>query len=538
MSLKTIIVLYKEKESKITLNLEEITSYSLLKQKILSFYNELNTSFTYHLMAINTSSPYTLLDEENFNQIINEKIEGDELKLFLNKINPEEANNKDNSDYNKIMEENDDDFIIDNEKEDKNDSNKKENKDKNIIDNDINNNNIDIDKQLKINENFNIINEEINIDNINNDQDLFNQTDEMMKKIDKLIGDENDYQLLKHSKSLDNRKENDNKINLDNKASGIKINEKENEVIAPFPFSHKNQNLNINNINNMNNDNENENIDNFNQNSLNSKFLNQETFKSSICLICNSQLSDIKYICCICDNCILCDNCEKDHYHPCFKLKTNFLSTKLDIYKFISSFYSFKTNSKNFFTKLFTKEHEIKIFPLSDKKVTLRPNKNFIFPIKIKSYTNNSVNSSNFEIIPKNNKMIKILNKYPKFNLGPDSKYVLKLKCKTKRNLGKEKIEFYLFSDSLILKNKEGLNFSIDFEINEDWDEEQLNINFEYNEYAILYSKEHKQMALDILKSYGNKILNKDFIKNVFDILVKNNWDKNVAINKIKDLKK
>ena len=150
MSLKTIIVLYKEKESKITLNLEEITSYSLLKQKILSFYNELNTSFTYHLMAINTSNPYTLLDEENFNQIINEKIEGDELKLFLNKINPEEANNKDDCDYNKIMEENDDDFIIDNEEKYKNDTNKEENKDKNIIDNDINNN-INIDKKLKIN---------------------------------------------------------------------------------------------------------------------------------------------------------------------------------------------------------------------------------------------------------------------------------------------------------------------------------------------------------------------------------------------------
>ena len=144
MSFKTIIVLYKETEYKISLNLEEITSYALLKQKILSFYNELNTPFTYHLMAINTSNPYTLLDEENFNQIINEKIEGDELKLFLNKINPEEINNKDD-------DEKDEDFIIDNGEENKNDLNK----DGNIISNDINNN-IDIDKQLKINENFNI----------------------------------------------------------------------------------------------------------------------------------------------------------------------------------------------------------------------------------------------------------------------------------------------------------------------------------------------------------------------------------------------
>ena len=534
MSLKTIIVLYKEKESKISLNLEEITSYSLLKQKILSFYNELNTPFTYHLMAINTSNPYTLLEEDNFNQIINEKIEGDDLKLFLNKIIPEEINNIDNYDNN---EEKDEDFIIDNSEE-----NKEENKDNNLNNLNINDmgNNEEIDKQLKINENFNIINDDKdNKENTNNEEDLFNQTDEIMKKIDKLIGNDDDFELLKHSKTLDKKKENFNNFNKnysDNKASGININDEENEIIAPFPFSRKNQNLNIININN---DNENNKINFINENFLNSKISNPNIFKSSICSICKSQLSDIKYICSVCDKCILCKDCEKDHYHPCFKLKTNFLGSKIDIYKFISRFYSFKANNtKNFFTKLFTKEYEIKFFPLSDKKICLRPNKNFIFPIKIINYSNNVINSTNFEIISKNNKIIRIINQNSKkFSINPNANCVFKLKCKTKKNLTKEKVEFYLFSDNLCFKSTEGLNFNVEFEINEDWDEEQMNLNFEYNEYAVLYNKEHKKMAMELLNNSGNKIWNRDLIKNVFDILVKCNWDKNIAINKIKDLK-
>ena len=94
-----------------------------------------------------------------------------------------------------------------------------------------------------------------------------------------------------------------------------------------------------------------------------------------------------------------------------------------------------------------------------------------------------------------------------------------------------------MFSDVLTIKHHEGINFSLDFEINEDWEEEQINLFFENNEFAMLYNKEHKQLAKDILTNIGKKNFGKDYIKNVFDILVNCNWDKKKALNKINELK-
>ena len=234
----------------------------------------------------------------------------------------------------------------------------------------------------------------------------------------------------------------------------------------------------------------------------------------------------------------MCVNCEKTHYHPCFKLKSDFLSNTTDIYRFISTFYSFK-QSKNFhfITKFFTKDYEMKMCSFSDKKICLRPKKNFLFPIKIINMTNNAIKSSQFEIIPKNNKIIRMQNPNKPFSLDANGNNIIKFKCSTRNCKGKEKIEFILFSDALTIKHHEGINFSLDFEINEDWEEEQINLFFENNEFAMLYNKEHKQLAKDILTNIEKKNFGKDYIKNVFDILVNCNWDKKKALNKINELK-
>ena len=572
MSKRTIIILYKEKESKIELNLEEITSYSILQKKILDFYKESDNNVIYHLMAINSSNPYTLLEEENFNQILNEKIEGEDLKLFLNKINPESINdgitNK-KVEYASNEINNDEDFIIETDENDNKNKNEQEEKiDININNNTniINENDGDIDKQLKIDENTVVNNDEKKKEE--DDKDLFSQTDEMMKRIDQLIGVDN-FQILndfgninlknkevnkieeekneiiiEEDKKIEEEKdkiiiEEDNNPNIiNNNNINININEikkKENVKKAPLPFSKKNPVLKIvNNIKNNFEDDE-ENNEFFDENSLSSKYIYPNTFKSIKCIICNSQLSWVKYICCICENCVMCVNCEKTHYHPCFKLKSDFLSNTRDIYRFISTFYSFK-QSKNFhfITKFFTKDYEMKICSFSDKKIFLRPKKNFLFPIKIINMTNSAINSTQFEIIPKNNKIIRMQNQNKTFSLEPNGNNIIKFKCSTRNCKGKEKIEFILFSDNLTIKHHEGINFFLDFEINDDWEEEQINLFFENNEFAILYNKEHKQIAKDILTSIGNKNFGKDYIKNVFDILVNCNWDKKKALNKIK----
>ena len=576
MSKRTIIILYKEKESKIELNLEEITSYSILQKKILDFYKESDNNVIYHLMAINSSNPYTLLEEENFNQILNEKIEGEDLKLFLNKINPESINdgitNK-KVEYASNEINNDEDFIIETDENDNKNKNEQEEKiDININNNTniINENDGDIDKQLKIDENTVVNNDEKKKEE--DDKDLFSQTDEMMKRIDQLIGVDN-FQILndfgninlknkevnkieeekneiiiEEDKKIEEEKdkiiiEEDNNPNIiNNNNININMNEikkKENVKKAPLPFSKKNPVLKIvNNIKNNFEDDE-ENNEFFDENSLSSKYIYPNTFKSIKCIICNSQLSWVKYICCICENCVMCVNCEKTHYHPCFKLKSDFLSNTRDIYRFISTFYSFK-QSKNFhfITKFFTKDYEMKICSFSDKKIFLRPKKNFLFPIKIINMTNSAINSTQFEIIPKNNKIIRMQNQNKTFSLEPNGNNIIKFKCSTRNCKGKEKIEFILFSDNLTIKHHEGINLSLDFEINDDWEEEQINLFFENNEFAILYNKEHKQIAKDILTSIGNKNFGKDYIKNVFDILVNCNWDKKKALNKINNLKK
>ena len=545
-------MLFKEKETKIELNLEEITSYAILKEKILDFFKESDTNIIYHIMAINSSNPYTLLEEENFSQILNEKIEGEDLKLFLNKINPDEINNDMNTiEQNRKVEyalnvNDDEDFVIENDEDDNKRENEQEEK------KEINDNDGDIDKQLKINENVDVNDNEEKKNE--DDKDLLSQTDEIMKKIDQLIGG-NDIQFTNNLENININKKEENKIieeieenkieeennsNIINNNINIEdIKKKENVKKAPLPFSKKNPVLNIVINNNIKNDNEDEdeNLDFFDENSLISKYIYPNTFKSIKCIICQSQLSWVKYICCVCENCVMCANCEKTHYHPCFKLKSDFLSNISDIYKFISTFYSFKP-SKNFFTKFFTKEYEIKISPICDKKICVRPKKNFLFPINITNLTTNTINSSQFEIISKNNKIIKILNLNKNFTLGPNGNHTIKLKCKTKNCKGKENVEFLVFSDNLTFKNQETIKFDVDFEINDDWEEEQINLFFENNEFAILYNKQHKQLAQEVLKTSGNKHIDKVSIKKLFDILVTNGWNKSIALNNINNLKK
>ena len=47
-------------------------------------------------MTINSLEPYTLLDANNYMQIMKEQIIGDDLKLFSNKINIDPIENTDN----------------------------------------------------------------------------------------------------------------------------------------------------------------------------------------------------------------------------------------------------------------------------------------------------------------------------------------------------------------------------------------------------------------------------------------------------------
>lgn len=504
MTEKVVVISYKGQETKIEINLEIINTYSLFMTKIRSIITDYSTSNTYNIMTTNTAEPYTLLNDDNYMKVMKEEINGENLQLFLDKvdINPIENNENDND-----IE--DDDFVIE-KSEEKKEEETTEEKPKE-----------EVDQQLKIEQNIND-----NINNIINEKDdnenLYNETDAMINKIKNVLGQSN-LQLIKHSNSV-NYSQNDNRYN-----NSIINNKKKDNDVYNLLIDDDDENEKNNNINNEVMD-----------VPQKPKLINQDTFKSLKCSLCNNNLSGIKYICLVCENCILCSNCEMIHYHPCLKFKSNFLSSLSDIYKFITQFYSFKISSNNIFSKIFQKEYEISMAPLTDKKITLRPNKEYYFPIKIINLSKEVITASKFQIIPKNNKLINIfLEGNKKYTLGSNSTFTVKLKCITGSTKGKETITFYGFSSQLTLKNREQLKFNIEFEINDDSEEEKINKEFNNNENIIMFSKEHKSLALELLKSVGDTDRTNAHINKVFNALMLNNWKSSKEIiNKINASKK
>ena len=543
MSKKTLIILYNEKETKLEIDLEEVNTYELLMTKMHSIITDYNPSLIYNLMTINSLEPYTLLDANNYMQIMKEQIIGDDLKLFLNKINIDPIENTDNmvdapSASNNIIDnfgqneddDDDEDFIIEKDEDNKIENKEEEKKDNiNIINEEISNK--DKEKQIKKSENniglnklySNESEETINNDDDNDEEDdnnLFKQTNIMLDKIKLVMGNS---EIYKHSKTVIDTSQNINNNNINNNALNYiyKENDKNDEFI-----DNKNDKNNIINENNS-----------FDNKKLNSNLINPDTFKEIKCSRCNSNLSGIKYICCICENYILCSNCESGHFHPCIKFKSPFLSNLSDIYKFISNYYSFKIPSNNFFSKIFKKEYDISLIPLTDKKICLRQEKEVLLPIKIINLSKEFIRSSQIEIIPKDNKLVQIYNDVKNFSIGPSLSYTLKMKCIAGEKLGKENICFYGFSTILNFKNPEKLKFNLEFEVNKDEEEEKMNEKLGYNENVILYTKEHKQIALNILDTIGDSNRTKEHINKVFNILISNNYNKEKSINKIKNLK-
>ena len=540
MSQKTIIILYNGIETKLIINLDEINTYDLFMKKIYSIITDYNPSLTYNLMTLNTSEAYTIIDSNNYMKIMKEQIIEGDLKLFLNKPNIDSIENTINDTYQDICDpppvindnhpspndENDDeDFIIEQDEKKENEI-KEENKNINEI-----NGNLVNEEQLKINEITNINKEKsnesdeiINNDNYENEDDennIYTQTNLMLDKIKKVM-DRKDLEIYKHSKTVL-----EPKINNNNIISNYIYNEKSNDD---------------DNFNLLKNDDDKQNNNIINQDKdidaqIKSDFIKLDTFKDIKCSFCKDNLSGIKYICCVCENCILCTNCESEHFHPCIKFKTPFLSNLPNIYNFLLKYYSFKIPSSNFFSKFFRKEIEISLIPLTDKKICLRQNKEVLLPIKIINLSKEFIRSSQFDIIPKDNRLVQIYNDNQKFSVGPNLAFTLKMKCFSGDKLGKENITLYGFSEVLNFKNQENLKINLEFEVNKDEEEENMNEKLGFNENVILYNKQHKQIALNILDSIGDTNKSKEHINKVFNILLINNWNKDKSINKIKNMK-
>lgn len=333
------------------------------------------------------------------------------------------------------------------------------------------------------------------------------------------------------NKKNDEEQKNENKDeNKDNKNVIKEVNK--DDAINPIKFRHSTTSYKRTNINLLDREEEND----FYKKKyiLKSSLIRQEMFKEEKCHVCASSLNGVKYICCICDNSIICEECELYHNHPCFKYKTNFISSMNETTSFIEKNYGFKLpHESKGYTKLFRKQYDIKILPLTDLSFSLRPNKKFIIPIKIVNYSKETIKSSQFVIICKNQKNIFLsADQKEQYSIEPDGTYILKIKCLTpERSCTKETVFIEIFSNEINIKSSRRLSIELNIEVNYDSDDDKLNLDLKNDEDIYCFSKEHKKMVLSLMKSTNNEFT----IKNVLSCLFENNWD---SIKAQKQLKK
>ncbi len=458
MEVKRINVLYQGKEKILELNQEDYNTFDSFMKKIK---DEFNLTQIYQLMAMNSSEQFLILTQDNYMKVLNEDIpEG--LKLFMSEmvkasegVNIIEEENKE-----KINEE-DDDFVIENDN--------------------IENKNINIEEEKIKN-----VNEENKIeeDNINN----------------KEKEDDNNFGGYKSVVIRSN-------TNLEDKEDNFEIKIK--NIFGEEDDNYYTRNKYI----------------------LTSKNIDKKTFNSEKCLICNNKLKGIKYICCICDQCILCEECELYHNHPCFKYKTKFISSLYDTCDFINKYYDYKLPYESTsYSKFFRKEYDLKIEPYSDLEFSLRPNKVINIPLKILNYSRETLDSNQFIILIKNQKNI-YLSPYKENYKIKGEEYFINIKCITPdRTCEKENILIEIYSQELPIKSSRRLIYEYNIEVNYDSEDDKLNMELKNDESIYCFNKEHKRIALNLLKSSGNQYK----IKNIMNCLFENNWDSNKALKALK----
>ena len=528
MSSIKVLVKYKGNEELIDIEINEDNLYNSFLDIFRQKFNEndpLRNKFK--ITTINTSVPYLLLDENNISNIIKEKLPNDEpLKLLLTKEENFEEITRDSfaddfiSGYvnakNDSMDEEDfkdDDFIIINEKTNLDELAKKirneqdeskENKEEEIIkilsnsfskEEEKKDNKLVKERKISTENNINI--NEIKNNNINNDENL--NLDDNLKLT-----------FTNENSKINDDKDN-SKININGKKKNTseKKNAKNKSKINKFS-----SNLPILPLN-----------------------IPKNIFNKEICTLCKNSMSTFKYICSICENCNLCEKCEDIHIHPCFKYKTNFLSNLTDTYKYIDKNYNYKIpiDSKKM-TKLIRKEYNLKIVPMTDLKFSVRPKKVIDIPVKVLNLSDHEVNSSQFIVLIKNNKLINISYEVDRiFLIKPHEEYELKLLCRTSTCYSKEKINIEIYSAELQIRMSSRLSFDLEIEVNEDKEDEKLNKELNNDNYAIFHTKQHKQIILSMI--YYKEDWKYD-LKKVCQILRDNKWDTNKSMEALSKQKK
>ena len=268
---------------------------------------------------------------------------------------------------------------------------------------------------------------------------------------------------------------------------------------------------------------------------------------SDICTICNSKITNIKYICLICPDYIICQKCEQIHIHPLLKCKSVQLSSLKSVYVYMnkrnSIIQSFLKNEKDtsvfgLFQDIFSAKYEINLSTACNK-ITMRPNKTLKIPITLQNLSNNKINCKILQLymVAKNIKDLKVYNIEIDLEINKREQNDIFLTVESNNHLGEYNFSVELYSIKNIKLKSNDLDFNII--VNDDEEEENLNEMFKEYNNIIVTSKETKMGIKKIMENENikeNPITILQFLKNndndvdktINNLINKNDINKNI----------
>ena len=243
------------------------------------------------------------------------------------------------------------------------------------------------------------------------------------------------------------------------------------------------------------------------------------------CKSCNKHITNIKYICVICPDCVLCQKCEQTHIHPVLKCKSIQLSSLKSVYIYMNKrnnvIQSFLKNEKDssvfgLFQDIFSAKYELNISTPCNK-ITMRPNKTIKIPITIQNLSATKIECKLLQLylIAKNIKDLKVYNYEIDLDINKREQNDIYLCVESNNHCGEYNFCVELYSIKNIKLKCNALDFNI--VVNEDNEEEELNNYFKDYLNIIITSKETKKGIKKIMENENikeNPITILQFLKN------------------------
>ena len=264
------------------------------------------------------------------------------------------------------------------------------------------------------------------------------------------------------------------------------------------------------------------------------------------CVACGANITNVKYICVICSDCILCPKCEQIHTHPTLKCKTVQLSSLKSVYIYMNKrnnvIQGFLKNEKDssvfgLFQDIFSEKYEINL-STPYNKITMRPNKTIKIPITIQNISTSKIETKLLQLylIAKNIKDLKVYTEEIDSVLNKREQNDIYMTVDSNNQIGEYNINVELYSIKNIKLKSNVLDFTII--VNEDEEEEELNNMFKDYLNIIIASKETKIGIKKIMENENikeNPITILQFLKNNennVEKTIENLISKNNNINK------